>query len=30
LPKSACSAAVIALFRVVNHYVGNLPPMAGV
>jgi putative SOS response-associated peptidase YedK len=23
-------AAIIALFRVVNRYVGNLPPMAGV
>jgi putative SOS response-associated peptidase YedK len=23
-------AAVIALFRVVNRYVGNLPPMPGV
>jgi len=22
-------AAIIALFRVVNHYVGNLPPMPG-
>ena len=23
-------AAIIALFRVMNHYVGNLPPMPGV
>jgi putative SOS response-associated peptidase YedK len=23
-------AAIIALFRVINHYVGNLPPMPGV
>ena len=23
-------AAIIGLFRVINHYVGNLPPMAGV
>jgi putative SOS response-associated peptidase YedK len=23
-------AAIIALFRVINHYVGNLPPMTGV
>jgi putative SOS response-associated peptidase YedK len=23
-------AAIIALFRVVNRYVGNLPPMSGV
>jgi hypothetical protein len=23
-------AAIIALFRVMNHYVGNLPPMTGV
>ena len=23
-------AAIIALFRVINHYVGNLPPMLGV
>jgi hypothetical protein len=23
-------AAIIALFRVVNRYVGNLPPMTGV
>ena len=23
-------AAVIALFRVINRYVGNLPPMTGV
>jgi hypothetical protein len=23
-------AAIIALFRVINRYVGNLPPMSGV
>ena len=23
-------AAIVALFRVINHYVGNLPPMPGV
>ena len=23
-------AAIIALFRAINHYVGNLPPMPGV
>jgi putative SOS response-associated peptidase YedK len=26
----ANQAAIIALFRVVNRYVGNLPPMTGV
>jgi hypothetical protein len=27
---TANQAAIIALFRVINHYVGNLPPMPGV
>jgi hypothetical protein len=25
-----CSITIVALFRVVNRYVGNLPPMPGV
>ena len=29
-PYSINQAAIIGLFRVINRYVGNLPPMPGV